>query len=67
VDLMPLTFLASIKSYRSDHTDVVLALSVPESSEDIAHKASQLRDQVVSVTIHSAKELTHGAKARLKK
>lgn len=51
------TFLASVKSFKSDHTDVVLAFSIPETDQDKAHAVSKLRDQVVSVTVCTIKEL----------
>jgi len=65
---MPITFLASVKSFRSDHEgESVLSFSIPASHKAQASATSDLIEQVVSVTVCSAGELKQGAKARLKK
>jgi hypothetical protein len=62
---MPETFLATVKSYRSDeHGQATICFTVPEEAMTKAAQVGQWTNQVLSVTVCKIKELTTHAKEK---
>ena len=61
---MPITFLAAVKSFRSDQDgESVIAFSVPRSDKTSAMAATDLIEEVLSITVCRESELrTHAQK-----
>jgi hypothetical protein len=62
---MPETFLATVKSYRSDeHGQATICFVVPEEARTPASEVGKWTEQVLSVTVCKIKELKTHAKVK---